>query len=137
MRQMWNTMTWLVATAALLCGARAALAESAAQVEPIERAKVCMLEDMVQTVPGIEHVVGGKTYYVCCQGCTQKMDAEPEKYTKAHDPVSGQTVDKSTAPVSAYKDKAYFFASQDAQAAFTKDPERYVRSASGEHSKNP
>jgi YHS domain-containing protein len=134
---MWSTMTRLAAAAVLLCGTRAAVAESAAQVQPIERARVCLLEDMVQTRPGIEHKVDGKTYYVCCPACTQKIDAEPERYSKAHDPVTGQTVDKFTAPVVAYKDKGYFFASQDAQAAFTKDPERYVKSVSGEHNKNP
>jgi len=137
MKQMWSTVTCLLAAAVLLGGTQPALAESATQAQPIERAKVCMLDDMVQTTPGIEHKVAGKTYYVCCPGCTKKMDAEPERYTKAHDPVTGQTVDKSTAPVVAYKEKAYFFASQDAQAAFTKDPERYVKSASGQEGEKP
>lgn len=137
MRQLWSTMMYLVAATALVCGTRAAVAESAAQTQPIERAKVCMLEDMVQTKPGIEHTVDGKTYYVCCPMCTQRMDAEPERYTRAHDPVSGKTVDKATAPLLAYKEKAYYFATEESRAAFAKDPERYVRSVSGEQNKNP
>lgn len=97
-----------------------------ATIQEVERAKVCMTQDQVQTKAGIPHTYEGKTYYLCCPMCVNTFDGAPERYAKAHDPVSGQVVDKATAPVLGYRDRAYFFASEESRAAFTKDPDRYA-----------
>jgi YHS domain-containing protein len=119
----------------LLISATAAMAGPATQ--EVERSKVCMLQDEVEPKAGTPYEFEGKTYYLCCPMCANTFKKEPEKYSKAHDPVSGQVVDKATAPVLGYKDKAYFFASDESRAAFAQDPERYARSASGQQNKNP
>ena len=100
-----------------------------ATTQAVERAKVCMMQDQVQTKAGIPHTYQGKTYYLCCPMCVNTFDGAPERYSKAHDPVSGQVVDKATAPLLAYGKQAYFFESTASRAAFAKDPERYLRSA--------
>ncbi|MFI5398640.1 MAG: YHS domain-containing protein [Candidatus Binatia bacterium] len=124
----------------MFCGlivvAAAAMAGPPATQE-VERSKVCMLQDEVEPKAGTPYEYEGKTYYLCCPMCANAFKKEPEKFSKAHDPVSGQVVDKATAPVLGYKEQAYFFASDESRATFAKDPERYVRPASGEESKNP
>jgi YHS domain-containing protein len=108
----------------LSVGSRA-LAEEATTQE-VERAKVCMTQDQVQTKAGIPHTYEGKTYYLCCPMCVNTFDGAPERYAKAHDPVSGQIVDKAAAPVLGYRGRAYFFGSEESRAAFRQDPDRYV-----------
>jgi YHS domain-containing protein len=110
----------------LLAVASGALAGEATTQE-VERSKVCMMQDQVQTKAGIPHTYEGKTYYLCCPMCVNTFDGEPERYSKAHDPVSGQVVDKATAPVLGYRGRAYFFASDESRAAFAKDPDRYLK----------
>lgn len=97
-----------------------------ATIQEVERAKVCMTQDQVQTKAGIPHTYEGKTYYLCCPMCVNTFDGAPERYAKAHDPVSGKVVDKATAPVLGYRGRAYFFGSEESRAGFTKDPDRYV-----------
>ena len=97
-----------------------------ATTQAVERAKVCMMQDQVQTKAGIPHTYQGKTYYLCCPMCVNTFDGAPERYSKAHDPVNGQVVDKATAPVLGYRGLAYFFASEESRAAFEKDPDRYA-----------
>jgi YHS domain-containing protein len=109
----------------LLAVASGALAGEATQ--EVERSKVCMMQDQVQTKAGIPHTYEGKTYYLCCPMCVNTFDGEPERYSKAHDPVSGRVVDKATAPVLGYRGRAYFFASDESRAAFAKDPDRYAK----------
>ncbi len=109
----------------LAVAARLAYCESD-RVEEVDRAKVCMLEDRVQARPGLPEVYNGKTYYLCCPMCKQTFENNPEKYSKARDPVSGDLVDKATAPLLAYKGQAYFFASEENRAAFARDPARYA-----------
>jgi YHS domain-containing protein len=97
-----------------------------ATTQPVERAKVCMMQDEIQTQPGIPHTYQGKTYYLCCPMCVNTFDGAPERYSKAHDPVSGQLVDKASAPVLGYRGRAYFFASDESRAAFEKEPDRHA-----------
>ncbi len=88
---------------------------------------VCMLQDRIQTRPGIEESYQGKTYYVC-PSCKEAFHAEPERYAKARDPVSGTIVDKATAPALAYRGRVFFFESEASLAAFALDPMQYARS---------
>ena len=115
---------------AFALGALAAVASGAlageTNTQDVERSKVCMMQDQVQTKEGIPHTYEGKTYYLCCPMCVGTFDSAPERYSKAHDPVSGQVVDKATAPVLGYGGRAYFFASEESRAAFQKDPDRYA-----------
>lgn len=106
--------------------AGAVLAEGPA-VEEVDRSKVCMLEDRLQPRAGLEERYQGKTYYLCCPMCQGTFRDDPEQYSKARDPVSGARVDKATAPVVGYKDRAYFFESEASRAAFAQDPEKYVQ----------
>ena len=103
-----------------------AFAADATSPQAVERAKVCMMQDQVQAQVGIPHTYQGKTYYLCCPMCVNTFDGAPERYSKAHDPVNGQVVDKATAPVLGYRGRAYFFASDESRAAFEKDPDRYA-----------
>jgi len=96
------------------------------KAEEVDRANVCMLEDRVQARPGLPEVYNGKIYYLCCPMCKKMFEKDPEKYSKARDPVSGELVDKATAPVLAYKGQAYFFASENNRAEFSRDPARYT-----------
>ena len=95
--------------------------------QDVERSKVCMMQDEVQAKAGIPHAYQGKTYYLCCPMCVNTFDSAPERYSKTHDPVTGQLVDKATAPVLDYRGRAYFFASDESRAAFAKYPDRYPR----------
>jgi YHS domain-containing protein len=97
--------------------------------QEVERSKVCMMQDQVQAKAGIPHTYQGRTYYLCCPMCVNTFDGAPERYSKAHDPVSGQVVDKATAPVLGYRGRAYFFESEESRAAFAKDPDRYANAA--------
>lgn len=96
------------------------------RVEEVERARVCMMQDKVQATAGIKHTYQGRTYYLCCPMCVGTFEGDPARYASARDPVSGQTVDKATAPVLGYRGQAYFFASDESRSAFRKDPDRYA-----------
>lgn len=98
-----------------------------AMTQEVDRSEVCMMQDAVQTKAGIPHEYQGKTYYLCCPMCVDTFDDAPDRYSRAHDPVSGQEVDKATAPVLGYRGRAYFFASEESRAAFAKDPDRYLK----------
>ncbi len=57
---------------------------------------VCMVTDKVMGKPQIPVKVEGKTYYGCCKNCVGKLNGNPA-VRAALDPVSGNTVDKSSA----------------------------------------
>ena len=90
-------------------------------------AMVCMMQDMVLTKPGIAVEHGGKTYYGCCDMCKQRIASDPEKYTKAKDPVSGKVVDKASALIYGLEGTAFYFESKQTRAQFAKDPKKYVK----------
>ena len=90
---------------------------------------VCMMQDSLQVKEGIEHAYGGKKYYLCCEGCVAGFDREPEKFSRAVDPVNGKTVDKAEAPIYGYGGRAYFFSSNETLVAFAKEPARYATMA--------
>ena len=92
-----------------------------------DRTRVCMLQDTVQTQAGLEYEYQGKKYYLCCGGCLAAFKAGAEQYSTAVDPVTGARVDKATAPIYAYRGRAYFFASEESLSQFAQDPQRYVQ----------
>lgn len=91
-----------------------------------DKAYVCMMQDMVMMRKGIELVKDGKKYWGCCEMCKAKMEAEPERYTRAVDPVSGKIVDKAKAAIYALDGQAFYFESKKTRAAFAKAPKRYL-----------
>lgn len=95
----------------------------------MDRTRVCMLQDTVQTQAGLEYEYQGKKYYLCCGGCLAAFKAGAEQYGTAMDPVTGAKVDKATAPIYAYRERAYFFVSEESLSRFAQDPQRYVKAA--------
>lgn len=95
-----------------------------------DRSFVCMTDDNLQSKPGSPHVYQGKTYYLCCAGCLKRFGSDPERFSHAKDPVSGQPVDKAQALIYGYEGQAYFFANEAHLKAFAKEPEVYLRQAS-------
>ncbi len=94
-----------------------------------DRTRVCMLQDTVQAQAGLEYEHQGKKYYLCCGGCLAAFKAGAAQYSTAMDPVTGAKVDKATAPIYAYRGRAYFFASEESLSRFAQDPQRYVKAA--------
>jgi YHS domain-containing protein len=92
-----------------------------------KREYVCMMQDMVLGKPGIPIQFEGKTYYGCCEMCKERIKNEPQKYTKAVDPVSGKSVDKASSFIYGLEGSAYYFASDANRKAFSTDPQKYLK----------
>jgi P-type Cu+ transporter len=92
-----------------------------------DRSRVCMMQDSLQPKPGLAQEYQGKTYFLCCPMCAQSFNAAPDRFAHAKDPVTGDMVDKATAPAYAVNGKAYFFSSEQSLARFAKEPARYLR----------
>jgi YHS domain-containing protein len=90
-----------------------------------DRSRVCMMQDSLQPKPGLAQEYEGKTYFLCCPMCAQSFNAAPERFAHARDPVTGEMVDKATAPAYAVKGKAYF-SSEQSLDRFAKEPARYL-----------
>lgn len=114
--------------AILALSAAAAAAEYAPPLTgDVERREyVCMMQDMVMLRKGIPLTSGGKKYWGCCDMCKAKIEAEPERYTKAVDPVSGKRVDKAAARIYALDGLVYYFESVKTRAAFSASPAKYL-----------
>ena len=77
----------------------------------------------------------GVKYYFCSEDCLNTFKAEPTKYvkgtsgaTKVKDPVCGMSIDPSTAKYSTtYKDKKYYFCSEDCLNKFKAEPTKYAK----------
>ena len=95
-------------------------AGAAPAVSVPERSRVCMMQDTVMTVPAIPLASGGKTYYGCCEMCKAKIAAEPEKYTRARDPLTGADVDKATAALLSVDGRVLYFESDASRDRFAK-----------------
>ena len=91
-----------------------------------DRSRICMMQDSMQSKPGLVQQYAGKTYFLCCQMCVESFTADPERYAHAKDPVNGATVDKATAPAYAVKGRAFYFSSEETLNTFAKDPKRYI-----------
>lgn len=83
-----------------------------------ERSRVCMMQDTVMAVPAIPLASGGKTYYGCCEMCKARIEAEPERYTRARDPLSGAVVDKATAALLSVDGRVVYFESEANRGRF-------------------
>jgi Cu+-exporting ATPase len=94
-----------------------------------DRSLVCMIDDNLQKNPGSEYVYQGKTYYLCCAGCLKRFASDPERFSHAMDPVSGQPVDKAQALIYSYEGRAYFFANEAHLGAFAKEPAQFLQQA--------
>ena len=66
------------------------------KLSQVESKYICMVNDDVYTTEQIPVEVDGKTYYGCCMGCKAKLENDPS-IRFAVDPISGASVDKSTA----------------------------------------
>ena len=88
---------------------------------------VCMMQDMVLGKPGIPIDFAGKTYYGCCEMCKEKIKRQPQKYTKAIDPVSGKSVDKAVSFIYGLEGSAYYFSSEENRKAFATEPQKYLK----------
>ena len=91
-----------------------------------DRSRICMMQDSVQPKAGLKHEYQGKAYWLCCQMCEQSFRADPDRYAHAKDPVTGDLVDKATAPIFAVNGKAYFFSSERTLQTFAKNPQQYL-----------
>ena len=94
-----------------------------------KRDHVCMMQDSVMEKPGVPVQYEGRTYYGCCPMCSGKITSQPEKYTKAKDPVTQVTVDKATALLYGYNGRAYYFDSEASRATFSENPGKFVQTA--------
>ena len=90
-----------------------------------DKSRVCMMQDSFQPKAGVAQEHDGKTYWFCCPMCLQSFNAEPERYARARDPVSGTMVDKAEAPAYAVDGKVYFFKSEDTLKQFSEHPTHY------------
>lgn len=124
-RQGWKGIGLLVLGMAVILAAGAGRAWAAAPAVAVpavavpERTRVCMVQDTVMAVPAIPLARDGKTYYGCCEMCQGKIAADPERYTKARDPVSGAVVDKATAALLSVDGRVLYFESEGTRASYT------------------
>jgi YHS domain-containing protein len=88
---------------------------------------VCMMQDMVLGKPGIPIQFEGRTYYGCCEMCKEKIKNEPQKYTKAIDPVSGASVDKASSFIYGVNGSAFYFGSSANRKTFAANPQKYLK----------
>jgi len=99
--------------AALSITLPALLAASGEKVKQVSSESVCMINkkhfDKAQTPVNVD----GRTYYACCDMCVKQLQEDPNS-RKDVDPVSGKTVDKSSAAVGIDKEgNVYFFENVD------------------------
>ena len=76
-----------------------------------QRDRVCMVQDTVMNKPAVPVEHDGKTYYGCCNMCKGTIQSDPERYTRATDPVSGKVVDKATTGLASVGEVVYYFES--------------------------
>ena len=107
--------------------AQTALAEDG-NVE--KRDHVCMMQDTILAVPGIPIEHEGRTYYGCCPMCNQNIKGDPDRYTKAQDPVTKATVDKASALLYSFKGRVYYFDTESSRSEFAKQPLAYLSGSS-------
>jgi YHS domain-containing protein len=77
------------------------LAGASAWAEPLQRVeakRVCMMNNSVFPKDQIPVVVGGKTYFGCCEMCKERLANDPS-VREAVDPVSKKKVDKASAVI--------------------------------------
>ncbi len=92
----------------------------------VPASRVCMTQDDVYPRDLIPVEVNGETYYGCCPGCAAAIQANPDRFIWAVDPVSGRKVKKSEAVIYSYRGKAYYFESRETLETFRNNPEAFL-----------
>ncbi len=91
-------------------------------LKPVEAQYVCMMNNNVFDKPQIAIEIEGKTYYVCCPMCADKLKNDVSLRT-AKDPVSGKQVDKASAVIGAdTHGMTYYFESKENFDKFASGP---------------
>lgn len=90
------------------CGGTDSCCTSAPEAQPLaavaglrlleDHSQICMVRDHFMGRPQLPVVVGGSTYYGCCAGCVNRLNADA-RVRAAIDPVSGHSIDKALAVV--------------------------------------
>lgn len=101
-------------------------AESAVAEVIDDKRYVCMMQDTLQTKPGVPIDHAGKRYYGCCPMCAEKMTADPARYLKSKDPVSHRVVDKADAFIFSHQGDVHYFESVETRKEFAVSPEKYL-----------
>jgi YHS domain-containing protein len=127
----WKTV--VLAVAASVTSAAAAGDGWAAGTDVVvpERDRVCMVEDKVTAAPAAPVTLDGKTYYVQCEMCKQRMAAEPGQYARLTDPVSEKPVDKATAALLSVDGRVLYFETRANRDRFAADPSKYRTAENG------
>lgn len=82
---------------------------SSTKLVHVETAKVCMVTNKVFPTAQIPVLIEGKTYYGCCEMCKGQLEEKPQ-VRMALDPVSKESIDKSTSYIGADKQgRVYYF----------------------------
>jgi Cu+-exporting ATPase len=85
----------------------------------------------------------GQRIYFCCEHCSAKFDADPEKYLEQTGkdgivfqsiqkvcPLTGEDIDKTA--YADYKGRRVYFCCDKCKAKFEKDPQKYLAKLPGE-----
>ena len=87
--------------------------EDTKSLEFVKHSYVCMTQDRVYDKPLIPVKFKGKTYYGCCEGCAKSIKANPDRFTRAIDPVTKKVVDKAEAYIVNLGAKVLYFSSKE------------------------
>lgn len=102
----------------LLSVAGFALAAAADELEVVEAAYVCMVNDASYDKEQVRVDVEGKTYYGCCEMCKARLERD-ESLRVGIDPVSGKEVDKATAIIASDSyHRVFYFENEENLAKF-------------------
>ena len=71
---------------------------SGVSIEMVESKKVCMVNNRFMGKDQIPVDVNGQTYFGCCENCKKTLAQDAGART-AHDPVTGEQVDKAAAVI--------------------------------------
>lgn len=100
----------MVAAVMVLVSVAAVVSAAAGEeLEVVEAAYVCMVNDASYDKEQVRVDVEGKTYYGCCEMCKARL-ARDGSLRAGIDPVSGKQVDKATAIIAtdSYRRVFYF-----------------------------
>lgn len=99
----------IIAALALAAGIAPVSTAAAEPLQRVEPKRVCMVNDTAFPKDQIPVVVGGKTYFGCCDMCKDRLGKDTKLRT-AVDPVSHKPVDKASAVIGVKPDgKVLYF----------------------------
>lgn len=104
-----RAMIAVLTIAALAVTLPVLLAASGEKLKQVSSEFVCMVNKKHFDKEQTPVTVDGHTYYACCEMCVKQLKENPASRVDV-DPVSGKTIDKSTAAVGIDKEgNVYFF----------------------------